>query len=250
MNNNKTGKIYRLECPDGHFYIGSTIQKIKERLLSHKYNIKKQINSKLYNYIKQFDWNTIKINLIEEILYNNHSELLLKESNHIEKEINNKLCLNTVIPFNKNKKIIENKFKIYKLLCDNGYFYIGSTISPLSTRLKNHKKDAKISKSKLYTYINSIGWDKVKIILIEELNSINKTELLEKEYEYIRKENSHLCLNTNIFNDKVQRINNRKEYEKQYEKNNKEKIKLRKKIYYQNNKENKNNLNHNTIDKI
>ena len=238
MEQNKIGKIYRLECPDGYFYIGSTIQTLKDRLLSHKYNITKNINTKLYNHIKQFNWTTIKITLIEEIQYKNNRELLLKESDYIEKEINNSLCLNTIIPFNKNKKSTENKFKIYKLLCTDGYFYIGSTISSLSTRLKNHKKDSKLSNSKLYIHINLIGWDKVKIILVEELNLTNKSDVLEKEYEYIRNESSTYCLNTNIFNNKLQRIKNRKQYEKQYEIINKEKIKLRKIKYRELNKGN------------
>ena len=232
------GKIYKLECPDGYFYIGNTIQTLKDRLLGHKYNLKKNYNSKLYKHLNSIDWNKIKINLIEEIEYTNINELLLKETEYIEKVISDKLCLNSAISYNKNK-VKDIKSKIYKLLCNDGYFYIGSTISILSTRLKNHKKDSKDSNSKLYTHIKKIGWENVKISLLEEFNNINKKDLLEKEYEYIRKENSEFCLNTNIYNNENDRIKNRKDYQKEYEKNNKEKIRLRKKDNYSKNKEKK-----------
>lgn len=231
------GKIYKLECPDGYFYIGYTIQSLKDRLLSHKYNLKKNYNSKLYKHLKTIDWKTVTIKLIEEIEYKTINELLLKETEYIEKVISNELCLNTAISYNKNKKRKETKSKIYKLICNDSYFYIGSTISTLSTRLKNHKKDSKDSNSKLYNHIKKIGWDNVKISLLEEFITINKQELLEKEYDYIRKENSEFCLNTYIYDNENDRIKNRKEYIKKYEETNKDKICKRKKEYNNKNKE-------------
>lgn len=36
------GKIYRLECVDGHFYIGSTIQTLSMRLGLHRFVSPKQ----------------------------------------------------------------------------------------------------------------------------------------------------------------------------------------------------------------
>jgi len=233
------GKIYKLICPDEYFYIVYTIQSLKDILLDHKYNLKKNYASKLYIHLKTIDWNKIKINLIEEIEYTNINELLLKETEYIEKVISDKFCLNTAsISYNKNIKH-NNKPKIYKITCNDGYFYIGSTISKLSTRLKNHKKDSKNSNSKLYSHINSIGWENIKITLLEEFDNISKKDLLEKEYEYIRKENSEFCLNTNVYDNENDRVKNRKEYTKEYEKINKEKIKLRKKEYYIKNKEKK-----------
>lgn len=99
-------------------------------------------------------------------------------------------------------EIIETTGKIYKLLCGDSKYYYGSTNSVyLSSRLASHRDDSKkdsFKNNKLHSYINSIGWDKVKIILIEELLPMTKTERRKKENEYIVKSlNDALCLNHN-----------------------------------------------------
>ena len=60
-----------------------------------------------------------------------------------------------------------NTGKIYKLLCDDDHYYYGSTITTLINRFYNHKSSSKLMTSKLYKHINNIGWDKVKILLVE-----------------------------------------------------------------------------------
>ena len=94
-----------------------------------------------------------------------------------------------------------SKSKIYKLQCNDGYFYIGSTCDELRKRLYYHKQDCKKQhriNTRVYKHINSVNWDNVTIILIEQFNCENKDELRMKENEYIQKElNNELCLNTN-----------------------------------------------------
>ena len=86
--------------------------------------------------------------------------------------------------------------KIYKLQCDDGYYYIGSTADELRKRLWSHKNNSKTKNSRIYEYINSIGWNRVRIILIEEFSCENKEELLKKEDAYIKEHrNNELCLN-------------------------------------------------------
>ena len=107
-------------------------------------------------------------------------------------------------------KMIENKMKefdryensrIYKLIDpDSGYYYIGSTCGPLTQRLCRHKTLAKKNtETKVYKCFNKIGWDNVKIILIQELYLDNKDELLRAENDYIM---AHIhdkkCLNVQI----------------------------------------------------
>jgi len=85
--------------------------------------------------------------------------------------------------------------KIYKLECDDGYYYYGSTKGALDTRFALHKKDAGSKNSPVYKHINTIGWDKVQIILVEDVGEGMKS----KEDEYIRSHISDpLCLNSNI----------------------------------------------------
>uniref|UniRef100_A0A6C0ELY7 GIY-YIG domain-containing protein n=1 Tax=viral metagenome TaxID=1070528 RepID=A0A6C0ELY7_9ZZZZ len=87
--------------------------------------------------------------------------------------------------------------KIYKLLCDDGHYYYGSTIAQLKSRYWGHKDSSKTMTSRLYTHINSIGWDKVKIELVEAFSCANRTEIRMKENEYISaSKDDPLCLNT------------------------------------------------------
>lgn len=87
--------------------------------------------------------------------------------------------------------------KIYRLLCDDGHYYYGSTIANLKSRLHGHKESSKTMTSRLYVHINSIGWDKVEIELIETFSCANRTEIRMKENEYIlAAKDDPLCLNT------------------------------------------------------
>jgi hypothetical protein len=97
---------------------------------------------------------------------------------------------------------MEDKYlegKIYRLLCSDGHFYYGSTIQKLNYRFNSHKTSSKKdSEQNVYKYINNIGWDKVKIELVEEFPCSCKKELNEREDYFIKKEkDNELCLNIN-----------------------------------------------------
>lgn len=109
---------------------------------------------------------------------------------------------------------------IYKLQCDDGYYYIGSTSAVLlEQRLARHKRDSKISKSKVYNHINNIGWDKTKIIELEYKLFNNVKELKQLEDKYIRDNiDNKLCLNKNrVYITKEEQS----EYKKQWKNNKK-----------------------------
>lgn len=140
--------------------------------------------------------------------------------------------------------------KIYKLVCDDGHYYYGSTIAQLKSRLCGHKDSAKTMTSRLYNHINSIGWDKVKIELVEEFACANRTEIRMKEDEYISKSKEDpLCLNTlpayASDDQKQQRTamyyeTNKEtilERNRQYVQTNKEAVAEKHKEYYEKNKE-------------
>jgi predicted GIY-YIG superfamily endonuclease len=100
---------------------------------------------------------------------------------------------------------------IYRIVCNDGYYYIGVTIQSLEKRLKNHKACSKNGTNKIYEHINEIGWDNVKIELIENFPCATKNELNEREEYYLKQhKKDELCLNhitTNIYkNGKVYRI--------------------------------------------
>ena len=90
--------------------------------------------------------------------------------------------------------------KIYKLVDNEGYFYIGSTCCPLYKRLSKHKTDAKKNKStsKVYTHFNYVGWENVKVVLVEE-HCLDNIEQLRREEDKVIQMfmNDEKCLNTN-----------------------------------------------------
>ena len=77
--------------------------------------------------------------------------------------------------------------KIYKLVnTTDDQIYVGSTVSPLSKRFYQHKEKARIWSTRLvYAHLVPIGWDNVRIILIENYQCASKEELRAREQYYI-----------------------------------------------------------------
>ena len=73
--------------------------------------------------------------------------------------------------------------KIYKSVNNvDDEIYIGSTCLPFPKRLYWHKSAAKRnSKRKVYSHLNTIGWENVRIILIETFPCESKAELEKRE---------------------------------------------------------------------
>ena len=120
--------------------------------------------------------------------------------------------------------------KIYRIICNvTGKQYIGSTTRPLSERLNGHKKDLNKflkgnKKGNGCTSFEILNGGNYNIILIENVECKSKEELLSRERYYIE---SMTCVN------KI--IPLRTDIE--YRNDNKDKIQLYHKTYYENNKE-------------
>jgi hypothetical protein len=98
---------------------------------------------------------------------------------------------------------MSNKYNngiIYKIVCEDGHYYFGSTTQlKLNIVFNNHKCLSKNKTCRLYEHIHIIGWDKVKIELVEKYPCKNKKELNKKEEEYINKNDTDFfCLNNDI----------------------------------------------------
>jgi predicted GIY-YIG superfamily endonuclease len=101
---------------------------------------------------------------------------------------------------------------IYKIVCHDNHFYIGSTKNDIQVRLYNHKQVSKYKSTKFYNHINKIGWDNARIEVLEFTEDYKI-----KEYEYIAKEiNNPLCLNTLGLVDKEEQIEYNKAYDREY----------------------------------
>ena len=80
-----------------------------------------------------------------------------------------------------------NNGKIYKLVNSvDDEVYIGSTTQSLAVRKGGHKR-LSVSRStcRVYEHLNRIGWDNVRIILIENVFAFNKEQLVAREQHYI-----------------------------------------------------------------
>jgi len=89
----KDGKIYKLQCKDGHYYIGSTIQTLTNRFSSHKSASKTQ-TSHAYQYINTIGWENVMIELLEVYPCKSKAELVKKEDDYLKQHIENPMCLN------------------------------------------------------------------------------------------------------------------------------------------------------------
>lgn len=140
--------------------------------------------------------------------------------------------------------------KIYKLTCEDGCYYYGSTIVSLKARLWHHKESSKTMTSKVYSHIRTLGWDKVTIELVQAVSCANRKELRIIENTYIQsKKDDPKCLNTlraYTSDDEKARMekerqtrnaDHRKEVVHTYYENHKDTINERHRQYYQDHKE-------------
>ena len=136
--------------------------------------------------------------------------------------------------------------KIYKIISPStDKIYIGSTTQPLLKRLQDH-----IIEYKSYNNDNTkdysgafiiLAYGDYEIVLMEQLNLNNISELLKKKGEYI-KANNNICLNISMTGlTKTEYIlKNREhilEHKKQFRIDNKESIAVYRKQYYVSNKD-------------
>lgn len=71
--------------------------------------------------------------------------------------------------------------------------YIGSTVIPLRQRFNQHKKCAEhYPDRKVYTHFNAIGWDNVRVELLEDCPCNTKHELELRERYYIEHRGAEL----------------------------------------------------------
>ena len=145
-----------------------------------------------------------------------------------------------------------NNTKIYKMYdLIYGNFYIGSSTNILSKRLAKHKQDSKIFQDRtVYKIFNEIGWENVKIVLIEEHYLENKEQQLREEDRVLQMFlDDEKCLNSlrplvpldeqlrrkkeRYYEDHEKKLNRMKVYRKEHI----EKLKLQVKEHYQEHKQ-------------
>lgn len=134
-----------------------------------------------------------------------------------------------------------SKGKIYKLVNDvDDEIYVGSTCLTLAKRFYEHKHSAKYKPLRIHHHLNEIGWDTVKIILVEEFSCENKMQLLQRERYWIDALkptlNKTLPLRT-VQEWRDEHKEDKAEYDRHYRTNNKLQVSQRRKARYNESKE-------------
>jgi len=137
--------------------------------------------------------------------------------------------------------------KIYIIKCSvNNLLYVGSTIRELDVRMKQHMRDMyKYTNFKLYKAMDQFKPNIFYIDILEEFEYENITDLRKQEGKYIKIIKPEL--NKNIAGRTKKEYNDdnkeplklyRKLYYRKYRENNKEYLKQYRKDYYNNKKSN------------
>ena len=125
---------------------------------------------------------------------------------------------------------------IYKIVCDTGLTYFGSTFNNLDKRLYQHKYNFQRWKEGKYAYLSSfkvLENENYKIIAVEEVDVNDKRELHERERFYIE---NFECVNRNVpLRTRKEYYQSNKERIAKYYQDNKDRIAK----YYQDNREKK-----------
>jgi hypothetical protein len=92
--------------------------------------------------------------------------------------------------------------KIYKIVnTEDEEIYIGSTCGSLRLRKSTHKGKAMTRPNRhVYSHLNNVGWDNVRLILIEDWPCENKQELLSREQYWIEQIRPSLNKNSAVNN--------------------------------------------------
>jgi hypothetical protein len=192
------------------FYIGSTIQELKNRFKTHKSDARLGKEKKLYDCMRLYGIENFIIELVEEFDIDNKRDPKLGKK---ETEYYNKLnpSLNMISP-----KISQNKEygKIYRVKYeeDEKLFYIGSTEADLSIRLSQHKSASVDGTTLFYKSMREKGRDNFIIECTEDNVPIN--ELIIRENYWINElkptlnKNTNLCI-TEKERDRIKYVKNR-----------------------------------------
>jgi len=88
--------VYILECVDGYYYIGSTINDPRYRLNNHKQDCKKFPERFVYSHINNIGWENVGLRIIENFPCDTKGELIAKEDEFINACIHDEFCLNHI----------------------------------------------------------------------------------------------------------------------------------------------------------
>jgi hypothetical protein len=101
------GIVYKITCPDGRFYYGSTTNEPRVRLAQHKNWSQTHPTIKVYEAILSIGWDSVTIEMVEELKDANSTTLRQAEQRWID--LTDPLCLNSSRAFRTEEERREDK---------------------------------------------------------------------------------------------------------------------------------------------
>jgi len=185
MPNYQNGKVYKITCPHGKCYIGSTTQLLCSRMSSHRYDVKcgrKKCAYDVFSCCGQ-----AVITLIEKYPCNDKEELLTRERFHIQSTP----CVNKTVPL-RTREEYRVDTKVQKQKLDKAYRESHkSEIKAYMKAYQLHNKDAiRLQKKLKYQQHKSEVAQKGKLY-----RERNKGVIQErKRLAYLKaKQNTYVC---------------------------------------------------------
>ena len=234
--------IYKISSSKtNEFYIGSTIQELKNRFKTHRSDAKLGKDKRLYECMREHGIENFKIELVEEFEIEDKRDPKIGEK---ELEYYNKLnpTLNMIAPRISDVKQFGSIYCI-KYQDDEKYFYIGSTQKEINDRLSAHKSASVNGTTPFYNFMRQNGRENFIIECIEDNIPVNQLIIRENywinELKPTLNKNINLCI-TEKERDRFKYIKNR---EKRLEQVNKrrllkrDEINAQKREHYHANKE-------------
>jgi hypothetical protein len=188
----KNGKIYRIVCPDGQYYIGSTTSPLEDRLRQHKMHSKQNPARKLFKTIHTFGWDTVEMELVEAYSCSSKQELTSREDSFIKQAKNDPMCLNQIRAcvskeekaetmkayYEAHKEEIKEKHKEYYANPE-----IKEKVDDYQAKYRKENAEKRRAYSKKYAEENQESVSAARKRYYQE----NKEELLEKIKTYVEK---------------------------------------------------------------
>jgi hypothetical protein len=239
-NKYNNGQIYKLQCKDNYYYIGSTTNDLKLRISNHKRDSIKYPDRKVYKHINTIGWECVIPILIESYPCNTKKELNEREDYYIQKAKNEKdfFCLNI-----NNAYVSEEKRK------QNMINYYEENKDEISEKHKKYREENQ-DKIKEYRDVYNKVFSQKRCEYQKKYVEENREKVLEGKHAYYEENKAVIAEKSKKYNEthkesiatmKKKWAEENKEkltlQNKEYRENNKETIKLKGKEYYEKHKE-------------
>jgi hypothetical protein len=190
------GRIYKISCKTDPnlVYVGSTTQSLGQRLKVHKCHCRKMNhNAKLYQQINNNDWSNWKIELIEEVEFEDKNDLRKREGEYI-RSIG---TLNTLIAGRDMKEWCEDNKESIQEYQKQWYEDNKESILEYQKQYYENNKEKRKEHFKEYNQKNKEVMNKYRRN-VRKANNHYRNTLLKKSFNAFKNHRDDLIVDCNI----------------------------------------------------